>query len=102
MRRAERRVATNDCSSVEQPATLWIFVVSIASSSDIGGMIVGDPFREHRFAGAGRADHQNVVTAGDCDFDRAFDVALAFHVAKIDIVILMRGEKCAQITARRQ
>ena len=81
---------------------LWIFVVSIASSSDIGGMMVGDAFREHRFAGAGRADHQHVVSAGDRHFDRALDVALAFDIAEIDFVILMRGEKLAQIAARRR
>ena len=62
-------------------------------------MIVAMRFDEHRFARAGRTDHQDVVTAGDRDFDRAFHVSLAFHVGEIDIVILMRREKFGQIAA---
>ena len=65
-------------------------------------MIVGDAFRQHRFAGTGRPDHQDVVTAGDGHFDRALHVALAFHVAEIDIVTLVRGEEFAEISACRQ
>ena len=42
----------------------------------------GDAFGKHRFAGAGRTDHQDVVTASHRDFDGAFDVSLAFYVAK--------------------
>src|SRR6476620_1179091 len=57
-----------------------------------------DAFRQHRFARTRRADHQDVVTAGDGYLDRAFDVALAFHVAEIDVVTLVRGEEFAQIS----
>ncbi len=31
----------------------------------------GQPRRQHRFAGAGRADHQEIVAAGGGDFERA-------------------------------
>ena len=55
----------------------------------------GDAFREHRLAGTGRADHEDVVPAGDRDFDRALDMALAFDVGEIDVVILMGGEEIA-------
>src|SRR4029077_17408041 len=58
-----------------------------------------DALGEHRFAGAGRADHQDVVTAGYCHFHGAFDVALTFYVVEIDIVVLMRGEKLREIAA---
>jgi hypothetical protein len=33
------------------------------------------------------------VSAGDRDFDGAFDVTLAFHVGEIDIVIFVSGEE---------
>ena len=75
------------------PEMLWIFVVSIASSSVIGGMIVAMRFDEHRFARAGRADHEQIVPARDGDFDRALHVLLAFHVAEIDLVALMRARR---------
>src|SRR3954471_8582233 len=38
------RVETNACSPFSIPAMLWIFVLSIASSSDIGGMMVAIRF----------------------------------------------------------
>src|SRR5438046_10290899 len=62
----------------------------------------GNTFRKHRFTGTGRPDHQDVVTAGHRHFDSAFDVSLAFHVAKIDVVRLMRGKESGQISTRRQ
>ena len=58
-----------------------------------------DALGQHRLARAGRPDHQDVVTTGDGHFDRTFDVALALHVAKIDIVVLVAGEKHAEIAA---
>jgi hypothetical protein len=42
------------------------------------------------------------VTAGDSYLDRALDVTLAFHIAEIDVVILMRGEEFAQMSTCRQ
>ena len=57
----------------------------------------GNALRQHRFARTRRADHENVVTAGDRDLDRAFDVMLTFHVSEIDIVTLVGCEKSAEI-----
>src|SRR5438874_12326613 len=37
------------------------------------------------------------MTARDSHLDGALDVALPFHVAEIDVVIVMRGEEFAQI-----
>src|SRR5207248_3483 len=59
-----------------------------------------DAFGQHRFARARRTDHQHVVTTSDSYLDRSLHVSLAFYVAKIDVVTLMRGEKFAQISAR--
>jgi len=41
---------------------------------------------QHRFAGAGRAEHQKIVRAGRGDFEGAFDVILAVHIGKIEII----------------
>jgi len=43
------------------------------------------PFRQHRFAGTGRSNHENVVATRNRDFDCALHVSLAFHVGKIDV-----------------
>src|SRR4029077_2423440 len=58
-----------------------------------------DALGQHRFARAGRPDHQDVVTAGDSHLDRALHVALALHIAEIDVVTLVRGEEFAEISA---
>ena len=42
------------------------------------------------------------MTASHRDFNRAFDVSLAFDLAEIDIIALMRGKKSGQIGARRE
>src|SRR5204863_9736361 len=52
-----------------------------------------------RYTRSGRADNQDVVTACDSHLDCALDVTLAFHVAEIDIVTLVRGKEFAQISA---
>ena len=44
----------------------------------------GKPRRQHRFAGAGRADHQEIVAAGRGDFERALGALLALDVAEIE------------------
>ncbi len=46
----------------------------------------GDAFGEHGLAGARRSDHQNVVAAGDGDFDGALRILLPFHLAEINVV----------------
>ena len=44
----------------------------------------GQPRRQHRFAGARRADHQQVVAAGRGDFERALGAFLALDVGEIE------------------
>src|SRR5262245_9396051 len=61
-----------------------------------------DALREHRFARTRWTDHQDIVTARDCNLDGAFDVSLTFYVADIDVVTLVRSEELAQISACRQ
>ena len=59
-------------------------------------------FGQHRFARPRRTNHQDVVTSGNRDFDGPFNVALALHVAEIEVVSLMVGEEFRQISARRE
>ena len=42
------------------------------------------------------------MTPGHRHLDGALNVALAFYIAKIDIVVLVRGEEAGQIGTRRQ
>ncbi len=42
------------------------------------------PRRQHRFAGAGRADHEQIVAAGGRDFERALGAFLALDVGEIE------------------
>ncbi len=42
------------------------------------------PRGEHGFAGAGRADHQQVMAAGGRDFERALGALLALDVSEIE------------------
>ena len=65
------------------PAALWTWVISSASSKLGGGRIAGQPAREHRLAGAGRADHQQVVPARGRDLERALGVLLPADVREI-------------------
>ena len=58
-----------------------------------------DTFGQHRFARSRWADHQDIMSTGDSYFDCAFDMALAFHIAEIDVITLVRSEKLAQISA---
>jgi len=44
----------------------------------------GHALGEHGFAGAGRADHQNVVISGTRDGDRALDGFLAADIGEIE------------------
>ena len=44
----------------------------------------GQPRRQHRFAGAGRPDHENIVGAGRGDLQRALGAFLSFHFGKIE------------------
>ena len=65
------------------PATLWILVVSMASSKRERRQDAGQALGKHGFARARRADHQYVVPARGCHFQRALGGGLAAHVAEI-------------------
>ena len=52
-----------------------------------------EPFCQHGFARARRADEQNIVSAGSGDFQRALHVFLAFDFGKIAVVIVLVLEK---------
>ncbi len=43
----------------------------------------GQALRQHRFARAGRPDHQQIVAAGGGDLQRALGALLAFHIPQI-------------------
>jgi hypothetical protein len=59
----------------------------------------GKPRGEHRFAGAGRADHQEVMGASRGDLERPLGAFLAFDVAEIE----RRGHgRCELCDRRRQ
>src|SRR4029077_4139741 len=55
---------------------------SLAGAS--GGRIDGRRGRQHRLAGAGRADHEKVVPAGRSDFEGALGAFLALDVGEIE------------------
>ena len=42
------------------------------------------PRRQHRLAGAGRSDHQQVVAAGGGDFERALGAFLALDIGEVE------------------
>ena len=44
----------------------------------------GQPRRQHRFAGAGRSDHEQIVAAGRGDFERALGAFLALDVGEVE------------------
>ena len=60
------------------------------------------PFRQHGFAGAGRADEKDVVAARRRDFQRAFHVLLAFDFGEIVFLAGFVREKFFQIHLRRR
>ena len=47
----------------------------------------GQALGEHGLAGAGRADHEDVVAAGGGDFERALGDVLAADVAEVGVVL---------------
>jgi hypothetical protein len=62
----------------------------------------GEPFGEHGFSGAGRADQQRVVSARRRDFERAFDVLLAFDFGEVNVFIVVLVEKFYEVNLRRR
>ena len=55
------------------------------------------PLGQHGLARAGRADQDDVVTAGGGDFEGAFDVLLAFDVVEVGIVLRVLAEQIVEI-----
>lgn len=53
----------------------------------------GKAFGEHGLAGSGRPYHQDVVAAGDGDFEGALDVGLAFDVFEVDFVAALGAKE---------
>ncbi len=84
-----------------KPITECTLVVSIASSKVIVGRIEGKPLREHRLARSGRPDHQDVVTAGRRDLERALGLLLSFDLAEIDVVNVGVAERSGEIDRNR-
>ena len=62
----------------------------------------GNAFRQHRFAAAGRPDHQHVVAAGDGDLDGALHVLLALHVGEVVLDRVEFAEDFVRIDAHRR
>src|SRR5437016_8964584 len=60
-----------------------------------------DTFGQHRFARSRWADHQDIMSTGDSYFDCAFDMALAFHIAEIDVITLVLSAKLADRKSTR-
>ena len=56
-----------------------------------------DPLGEHRLAGSRRADHEQVMSAGHCNFNGAFGVFLSLHILKIGEVLIVRVKRLVQI-----
>ncbi len=52
-----------------------------------------DAFGDHGFAGAGWADHEEVVAAGDGDFHGTLGVVLAFDIGEVEVVVAGGGEE---------
>jgi hypothetical protein len=57
------------------------------------------PAREHRLAGAGRADQQDVVRAGRGDFERPLGRLLAADLAEVHLVAPLIGEQLVAVNA---
>ena len=57
------------------------------------------PFGQHGFAGTGRTDENDVVTAGGGDFEGAFDMLLAFDIVEVGVVLRVLTEQIVEIGA---
>lgn len=62
----------------------------------------GEPFGQHRFAGSGRANQKNVMTAGGRNLQRAFHRFLAFDLGKIHFVIALARKNFRDVYNRRR
>ena len=66
-----------------RPATLWMAVTSIASSSVSGGRIDGRRRASIVLPEPGRSEQQHVVRAGGGDLEGALGMRLAAHVGEV-------------------
>ena len=85
-------------SRVEQPATEWIRVTSIASSSVSGGRIAGSRRASIVLPALGRADHQQGVAAGGRHLERPPRGPLAADLGHVGAA----GAACARAARRRR
>ncbi len=68
-------------------------MVSSASSKGERRKDRGQPLGEHGLAGAGRADHEDVVAAGGGDFEGALGGLLSAHIFEVDREMLELAEQ---------
>jgi hypothetical protein len=61
------------------------------------GENAGQPLRQHRLTGTGRADQDDVVTPGGSHFQRPLDVLLPFDIVEVRIVARMLTEQVFEI-----
>ncbi len=84
VRRHERRHRAQRCRRPgSRPATDRIAASASASSGGEPGQQPDEPLREHRLAGARRADQQHVVAAGGGDLQRVPGVVLPDDVGEV-------------------
>ena len=62
----------------------------------------GEPFRQHGFSRAGRADEQDIVAAGRRDLQRTLHGFLAFHLGEIAIVFVLVFKKFCEVHLHRR
>ena len=65
------------------PAAEWMQVASTACRPLSRGSRPGEASGQHRLAGAGRADHQQVVATGGRDLERLAGAGLAPHIGQV-------------------
>ena len=96
--RVAKRPALGQAAVVEQPRDEAIMLTSRISAGSSGGNRPGRRARQHRLAGARRADQQQIVAAGGGDLERALGGLLALDVGQLGIV----GRLLAQLRRRRR
>ena len=67
--------------------------MNLGGGEGFGQAQCGHAVGEHGFAGAGRADHQQVVTSGGGDFECALGVVLAADLREVDRVVRVAFEQ---------
>ena len=98
MRRAERprRSAGRRRPAAARRPSGWWWPRALRRTT--GRQDARQPPREHRLAGAGRPDHQQVVTAGRRDLERAPGERLAANVGEVGRAA---GRRCRRLRAGR-